>query len=462
MIGLIGLVISLVALMYFAYRGVNVLVLAPVCATLAVLFQPELYDPATQGMTLAYYTQVFMAALGKYVIQYFPVFLLGAIFGKLMNDSRAAEVIGETISRRVGAKHAILATVLACAILTYGGVSLFVVAFCVYPISLSLFAQAGIHRKFIPGSIALGSFTFTMTALPGTPAIQNAIPMPYFGTTAFAAPGLGIIAGLIMFGLGMLWMNWHAGKSRIAATASTEQATATGRPSFLLSITPLLIVIVANFLFSQVLIPKWETGFLADAKFGGIELKTVKGLWAIILSLTIAIGFILLALRKHNKKTVDSINDGTMGSLLPIFNTSSEVGYGAVIASLASFAILKESVMSIAPGNPLISEAIAINALAGITGSASGGMSIGLEVLGARYLELAGELNISPELLHRVATLSSGGFDTLPHNGAVISLLTICGLTHKDSYLDIFVTACAIPVVSTIVVIVLGSAFGSF
>lgn len=462
MIGLFGLIVSLVALMYFAYRGVNVLVLAPLCSLMAVLFQPEIYDTATQGMTLAYYTQVFMAALGKYVIQYFPVFLLGAIFGKLMNDSKAAEVIGETISRKVGAKHAVLATVLACAILTYGGVSLFVVAFCVYPISVSLFAQAGIHRKLIPGSIALGSFTFTMTALPGTPAIQNAIPMPFFGTTAFAAPGLGTIAGLIMFGIGMLWLNWHSGKSRVPVMSTPEMGTVEGRPSFLLAITPLLIVIIANFAFSQVLIPKWDASFLADKKFGGIELKAVKGLWAIIISLTIAIGFILLTLRKYNKKSVESINQGTMGSLLPIFNTSSEVGYGAVIASLASFTILKEAVMNISPGNPLISEAVAINALAGITGSASGGMSIGLEVLGARYLELAQQMNINPELLHRVATLSSGGFDTLPHNGAVISLLTICGLTHKDSYIDIFMTACAIPVISTVVVITLGTFFGSF
>jgi H+/gluconate symporter-like permease len=462
MIGLAGLFLSLVALMYFAYRGVNVLVLAPLCAIGAVLFQPEIYDSSTQGMSLAFYTQVFMGALGKYVIQYFPVFLLGAIFGKLMNDSRAAEVIGETISKKVGSKHAILATVLACGILTYGGVSLFVVAFCVYPISVSLFSQAGIPKRFIPGAIAIGSFTFTMTALPGTPAIQNAIPMPYFGTTTFAAPGLGIIAGLLMFGLGLLWMNFHSRNERVAVTATELKVVEGMRPSFWLAMTPLIIVIVMNFIFSQMLIPNWDSGFLALPKFGGIELKAVKGLWAIILSLTISIGFLLLFMRKFNKNTVESVNQGTMGSLLPIFNTSSEVGYGAVIASLASFTILKEAVMNISPSNPLISEAVAINALAGITGSASGGMSIGLEVLGAKYLQMAQELNISPELLHRVAALSSGGFDTLPHNGAVISLLTICGLTHRDSYLDIFMCAVAIPVVSTIVVIILGTMFGSF
>lgn len=462
MIGLLGLVLSLCALMYFAYRGVNVLVLAPICAIAAVLFQPEIWDPSAQGMSLAFYTQVFMGALGKYVVQYFPVFLLGAIFGKLMNDSRAAEVIGETISKKLGAKHAILATVLACGILTYGGVSLFVVAFCVFPISLSLYAQAGIPKKFIPGAIAIGSFTFTMTALPGTPAIQNAIPMPYFGTTTFAAPGLGTIAGLLMFGLGIMWMNYHSRNERVAVSEIKVEVAPGPRPSFWLAMTPLLIVIVLNFIFSQYVIPNWSSTFLSLPKFGGIELKGVKGLWAIILSLVVAIVFILATMRKYNQKTIDSINEGTMGSLLPIFNTSSEVGYGAVIASLASFTVLKEAVMSIAPSNPLISEAVAINALAGITGSASGGMSIGLEVLGARYLEMAQQMNISPELLHRVATLSSGGFDTLPHNGAVISLLAICKLTHKDSYLDIFMVACAIPVVSTVVVIILGTMFGSF
>jgi H+/gluconate symporter-like permease len=460
MIGLLGLVLSLSALMYFAYKGVNVLVLAPVCAVLAILFQDNQFSG--MGTPLAYYTQVFMTSLGKYVVMYFPVFLLGAIFGKLMNDTRAAQVIGEFISKKLGPKHAILATVLACAVLTYGGVSLFVVAFCVYPISVTLFAQGGLEKRFIPGAIALGSFTFTMTALPGTPAIQNAIPMPYFGTTTFAAPGLGTIAAVIMLGLGMLWLNWHAKSSRPDAVDNVTTKITEDLPHFWLAMTPLFIVIGLNYIFSEKLIPNWDTEYLAMPVFGSASIKAVKGLWAIIISLIVAISFIVIFLRKYNLKMIDSINSGTMGSLLPIFNTASEVGYGAVIASLASFAILKEAVLGIFPSNPLVSEAVAINALAGITGSASGGMSIGLEVLGARYLEMANQMNISPELLHRIASLSSGGFDTLPHNGAVISLLTICGLTHKQSYLDIFMVAVAVPVAATAVIIMLGSMFGSF
>jgi H+/gluconate symporter-like permease len=460
MFELIGLIISLSALIYFAYKGVNVLLLAPLCALIAVIFQYDLTEANSLGVVLSQYTQVFMTALSKYVLQYFPVFLLGAIFGKLMNDSKAAEVIGHGISKKLGPQHAILATVLACAVLTYGGVSLFVVAFCVLPIATTLFAQAGIHRRYIPGSIALGSFTFTMTALPGTPAIQNAIPMPFFGTTSFAAPILGCIAGAVMFGLGMMWMKYSSKKVQSEAISVVENKIEGEKPSFFLALSPLLIVIIFNFLFSEIFIPHWDANFLL--KNFGVSLSSVKGLWAIIISLTIAILFILIFFRKYSKGFVQSLNEGTMGSLLPIFNTASEVGYGAVIAGLASFEILKAIVLNISPSNPLISEAVAINMLAGITGSASGGMSIGLQVLGAKYLEMAQQLNISPDLLHRVATLSSGGFDTLPHNGAVISLLTICGLTHKESYKDIFMVAVAIPVVATTVVIILGSLFGSF
>ena len=460
MLGLFGLILSLCALMYFAYRGVNVLILAPLCALLAVVLQPDLISSPGQGIVLSHYTSTFMGALSKYVMLYFPVFLLGAIFGKLMNDTRAAEVIGVGISKKLGSHHAILATVMACGLLTYGGVSLFVVAFCVYPIALTLFTEAGIHKRYIPGTIALGAFTFTMTALPGTPSVQNAIPMPFFGTTSFAAPGLGTIAGLFMIGLGILWMKYNSKKTPIEAAQAELKLSAGAKPHFMLALAPLLVVVIINYLFSEIFIPQWDSQYLMNTL--GVKLATVKGLWAIIIALSAAIIFILMTQRKYAQNFIQSLNEGTMGSLLPIFNTASEVGYGAVIASLASFSILKNMVLGIYPSNPLISEAVAINMLAGITGSASGGLSIALEILGAKYLELAGTLNISPELLHRVATLSSGGFDTLPHNGAVISLLAICGMTHKDSYKDIFMVAVAIPVVATIVVVILGSMFGSF
>ncbi|MEK6556065.1 MAG: GntP family permease, partial [Bdellovibrionota bacterium] len=188
--GVIGIFAALFGLMFLAYRGFNVLFLAPLMALVACLFHPDV-------PILASYTQVFMPALGQYLLQYFPIFALGAIFGRMMNDSGAAYSIAKMVSAKLGPKHAVLAVVLSCALLTYGGVSLFVVAFTIYPIALQLFKDANLPRRFIPGSIALGSFTFTMTALPGPPPIQNAIPMPVFGTNAFAAPVLGVVASAI-------------------------------------------------------------------------------------------------------------------------------------------------------------------------------------------------------------------------------------------------------------------------
>lgn len=459
--GVLGIVLSLAGLMYFAYRGLNVLLLAPIMALFACAWHADAPFMATL-------TQVYMPAVGGYVIKYLPIFLLGSLFGKLMSVSGAANSIARSVSQSLGARHALLAVVLSCAVLTYGGVSLFVVAFCMEPIAQSLFREAGISRRFIPGAIALGAFTFTMTALPGTPAIQNAIPMPYFGTDAFAAPILGIIGALVMFSVGFWWLTRRTkkamsmGEKYEAETATQESSTQNQLPSIWLSIAPLLIVFVGNYCLSRVLLPRFDYGYLADPKFGATTLDKVVGTWALVGALALGVLFLIAAFLRRMKNPMDAINRGTLDCMLPVFNTASEVGYGQVIATLASFAIIKGGIMGIFPSNPLVSEAVAVNVLAGITGSASGGLSIALEALGSTYLELARQLNISPELLHRVAAMSSGGFDTLPHNGAVITLLAICKMDHKRSYFDIFMVAVAFPVLATITVLILGSTFGSF
>ncbi|MCO6058729.1 GntP family permease [Pseudomonas sp. MOB-449] len=460
--GTLGILISLALLMVLAYRGINVLILAPLMALLAVLFAGD------AALMLPTYTQVFMKSLGGYLIQFFPLFLLGAIFGKLMDDSGSARAIAHGIVAKLGRERAILAIVLACGLLTYGGVSLFVVAFAVYPIGTALFREAGIPKRLLPGAIALGAFTFTMTALPGTPAIQNAIPSPFFGTDAFAAPILGLIGGLMMLGLGSWWLSAQARKLMAAGEGygvhqddATEQASvpATG---FWLALLPILLVIVLNFLMAKQVLPSIDTRYLAKPEFGGLQdAKSVIGIWSIIVALGAAV---LLLIGLHWKRWTDlkqSLNDGTFGSMLPILNTASEVGYGTVIASLAGFVVIRDLVLSV-PGNPLVSEAVAVNILAGITGSASGGMSIALKTLGAQYLEMANAAGISPELLHRVAAMASGCMDTLPHNGAVISLLAICKLTHRDSYRFIFMNTVIFPLMALAVVITLGSLFGSF
>lgn len=451
--GLIGIFLSLALLMFLAYRGISVLILAPLLALLATLFAGGL-------PVLATYTQVFMPALGDYLIQFFPLFLLGAIFGKLMADSGSARTIAEWFTEKMGAKHAIAAVVFACGVLTYGGVSLFVVAFAVYPIGNELFRRAETPKRLLPAALALGSFTFTMTAFPGTPAIQNAIPMPYFNTTPFAAPIFGTLAGLGMLIFGTLWLNRR--RARAAAngegygehepTDSDAQTRPATLPPIWRAMIPVVAVIALNALFTYLVIPWMDTSYLSQEDYGGVEIGDVRGIWAIIASLVIAIALVTALNWPRFDDLKQSFNRGTLGSLLPVFNTASEVGYGAVIASLPAFMVVRDAVLGIS-SNPLLSSAVATNVLAGITGSASGGMSIALETLGSEFMSRAQAAGIDPEIMHRVVALSSGGFDALPHNGAVITLLAITGLTHRQSYADIFVVAVLIPFSLTLLVI---------
>ncbi|WMJ79230.1 GntP family permease [Clostridium sp. MB40-C1] len=455
MVGVIGVILSLLLLMYLAYKGITVLILAPILALFATVM-----SEGASAHIMATYTEIFMKNFAGYCKSYFPIFLLGAIFGKLMDDSGAAKSIAHTIANKLGKDKAILAVVLSCGVLTYGGVSLFVVAFAVFPIATQLFKAADIPKRLIPGSIALGSFTFTMTALPGTPQIQNAIPMPFFGTDAYAAPVLGIVAGILMCGGGVAWLTYRAKKAAAAGEGygdhpdeAVNDVDVSNLPNFWLSIIPILIVLVLNYVLGKMYFTSVDTSYLKDF---GTELGKVKGIWSLIVSLIIGILFTLVTNRSRLKSAMKSVNQGAIGSLLAITNTSSEVGYGNVIQTLAAFGIIQTFILGIS-SNPLISEAISVNVLAGVTGSASGGMSIALGALAKQYIQMAQANGINPQVLHRIATLACGGFDSLPHNGAVITLLGICGATHKESYKDIGMCSVVIPICTLVVILILAS-----
>ena len=458
MLGVIGIIISLGLLMYLAYRGWSVIILAPILALLAAAF--AIFDGGSVHL-LATYTESFMVNLANYVKNYFPIFLLGALFGKVMDDSGAAKSIAVFISEKIGKGKEIWAVVLSCAIITYGGVSLFVAAFAIYPIGAALFKEADIPKRLLPPAIALGAFTFTMTAIPGTPQIQNAIPMKYFGTDAFAAPILGIVAAVIMLIGGMFWLTSRLSKARSLGEGYGEHGDShlhgtdtTNLPSFTVSILPILFVLVGNFILSKQVFPNIDAAYLeTDYK---TTLTAVLGSWSLIVSLIIGV---LLAIGLNYKRFDDilrCLREGVQGSFLAIMNTASEVGYGNVIKGLAAFSIVAAGMTSIS-SNPLVGEAISSSVLAGITGSASGGLSIALETFGETFLARATEQGISPEVLHRVASVACGGLDTLPHNGAVITLLGITGMTHKQCYANIGMCTVIIPTIAVIAIIILGS-----
>jgi len=438
-----AVIISLLLLIYLAYRGFSVILVAPICALLAVALSGN-------ATLLGTYTEIFMRGLGNFIIRYFPIFLLGAIFGKVMDHSGAARSIAQWIVGKLGTEQAILAIVLSCAILTYGGVSIFIVAFGVFPMAKELFKAAEIPKRLIPGSIALGSFTFSMTALPGTIQIHNVIPMPYFRTDAFAAPVFGMVASVLIFGLGLSYLKWQARKAKVMQEGygfdeAFQIIDKEKQPTIGFAIIPVMILIIGNFLFSNLWIPTWNVDYLQSTTFGNTDLENVRGIWGIIMAMSLAIGLSLMIFRKTITTPKSTINDGISGTMLPLFNTASEVGYGSTIATLAGFELIKNFVLGLFSDNPLLSLAVAVNMLAGITGSASGGLAIALETLGAEFYELAIAKDINPELMHRIAAMASSGLDSLPHNGAVITLLMICDLTHRQSYKEIGVTTLLIP-----------------
>ena len=267
-----------------------------------------------------------------------------------------------------------------------------------------------------------------------------------------------------MMGGGVWWLNRRYRQARAAGEGygrghSNEPAQFDGpTPGFAVAVLPIVLVIGVNFALVEWLIPTWDTAYLATEEFGNTDIGKLRGLWAMIVALLVAnLSVILIHYRSWDRLN-GSLKLAANGSLLPTFNTASEVGYGTTIASLSAFVLVKNAVVNVAPGNPLISEMVAINVLAGITGSASGGLSIALAALGDTYNQLAADLNIPRELMHRIASMACGGFDTLPHNGAVITLLTICGLTHRQAYKDIAMVTIGIPFVVTLTSVLVLSA----
>jgi len=484
-VGLLGILLGLGLLVFLAFRGWSVLLLAPAAALVAAAFAGE--------PLLAHWTQTFMGSAARFVASFFPLFLLGALFGKLMEDSGSVSAIAEWMTGKLGPQRAMLAVVLAGAAVTYGGVSLFVAIFVLVPMATALFRQAGIPRRLMPAAVALGTSTFTMSAMPGTPAIQNAIPMPFFGTTPFAAPGLGIVASLIMLGFGLWWLGRREAAARrvgegfgpgadAPADAAAddplvrERASVAGgfdpaeihhsapgkaAPPILLAALPLVVVVAVNLVLSLVILPRIDAYYLAEPQWGETSLAAVAGVWSVAAALAAAIVVLVATSGARLPSLRASADAGANAAVLPVLSVASLVGFGAVVAAMPAFEAVREWVLGIG-GGPLVSLAAATNILAALTGSASGGLTIALDSLAETYLRLAAEQGIDPGLLHRVAVIGAGTLDSLPHNGAVVTLLAVCGCTHKDSYIDIVMSSIVGALIALAAVIVLGGLVGSF
>ncbi|MCM3671534.1 GntP family permease [Mesobacillus maritimus] len=419
------IILSLILLIFLAFRGFSIIIIAPVVSLFVIVLN--------NMPILETFQNDYMGGFVNYAKNYYLIFLFAAMFGKFMDDSGAARTIAQALLKILGkdSKYKVLVSIMViCAFLTYGGITLFVVIFAVLPIAKPLFREMNIPWHLFLASFFIGIGTFTMTMLPGTPSIQNIIPINYLGTDVQSGAWIGIVATIVVLAINLWYLKFALKRSEkrgetYASMKNLEKADGENidkyadkkLPGLILSLTPPILLLVLLNLFK-------------------VE---------VLYTLMIAVFVCSIIFWKYIEKKKETINIGVTNAVLPVVNTSADVGYGAVIAATSGFAIFTD-IMTNIPGSPLISLFVATTALAGITGSASGGLAIAMETLSPIYLDLG----VNPDAMHRIAAIASGGLDSLPHNGAVITSLVVAGLTHKDAYKHVFVTCVIAPLVAAI------------
>jgi H+/gluconate symporter-like permease len=445
----LGLLLGLGLLIGLALRGTNI-ILAALLAALVVAATNglNLFDALTDGFATG--------PLGAFTFagRFFLLFVTGAIFGRVMAESHAATSIAIALTRALGAHRALWIIVLACALLTYGGVVVFVVIFAVYPLGLKLIEQAGIPKRLLAAAIGLGAGTFTMTALPGTPSVQNVIAATALQTDLYAGAMLGLLGGALMFALGMWYLEFErrraATPGAAVAPAADLPATAvtTAGPHWGLALVPIVVVL------GIILLPRLlglavgdDEGSLAAriAALGRAE-PVAWPSFALIAG-TVTCLALFPALRDSPLTT---IGRGTDDGLLPLINTAAVIGFGSVVTQTSGFANFAQTMMSL-DLPPLLSLFTTVNVLAGIVGSASGGLQIFMSTLAPHYVDLG----LPVETVHRIATMASGGLDSLPHSGTVVALFMIMRLRHRDAYKDLGIVTVVVPLVATAIVVAL-------
>ena len=445
--------VSLLLLMIFAYRGFSLIFIAPVFAVLAAA--------TSDYASMPVYSELYMTKAAEYIKSYYPVFLLGAAFAKIMEEGGLAASVAAKIVSVLGKDRAVLAVLLGCGILTYGGLSVFVVAFVMYPFAAILFKQADIPKRLLPAVLWMGIFTYSMVSLPGTPQIQNIIPAAVFGTNTWAGIGQGLLASVLFFIIAYVWISYRSkalkakgegyGKHILNEPEESNEAL----PDWRLSTIPLLMVVVLNLYISNPF--NWDWAFHWDQNslqaFVPLNLSLiapsvgkVQAIWSINVSLLFSSIVGAWIGRKKLKclgGVMHPINSGAIGSTSAVFNVASGYAFGCVIVALPAFAIVKEALLGLSiGGSPLFSTIVTTNIMVAITGSSSAGLMITVANFGQEWFTWAQQIGMSPEVLHRMVCIASEGFDSMPHAGALVTVMAVCGLTHKESYGDVFILTC--------------------
>ena len=446
---LIIILVSLLLLMLFAYRGFSLIFIAPVFAVLAAI--------TSDYASMPVYSELYMTKAAEYIKSYYPVFLLGAVFAKIMEEGGLAASVAAKIVSLLGRERAVLAVLLGCGVLTYGGLSVFVVAFVMYPFGAILFKQADIPKRLLPAVLWMGIFTYSMVSLPGTPQIQNIIPAAVFGTNTWAGIGQGLLASVLFFAIAYVWLTYRSkslkakGEGYGNYLTNEPEESNEALPDWRLSIVPLVMVVVINLYVSNPF--NWEWAFHWDqeslAAFAPLNLSLiapsvgkVQAIWSINVALLLSSIVAAWIGRKKLRRlggVMHPINFGAVGSTTAVLNVASGYAFGCVIVALPAFMMVKEALLGLSVGgSPLFSTIVTTNIMVAVTGSSSAGLMITVANFGQDWLVWAQQIGMSPEVLHRIVCIASEGFDTVPHAGALVTLMAVCGLNHSESYYDVF------------------------
>ncbi|MDW0116346.1 GntP family permease [Sporosarcina thermotolerans] len=430
-IQVIGILLAIALIVFAAMKGFNILIVAPIASIIVIVTNQMDLFTFLVGAENSY-----MTGLAGFIINFFAVFILGSILAKYIDTSGAAHSIAQKILSKTGTDKpfpVLVALFIITAVLTYGGLSLFVVVFVLVPLAKPLFKQLNIAWNIITIPIMLGLGTFTMTMLPATPSIQNVVPTAYLGTTLTAAPLLGIIGTVVAIAFGLWYMKSVLTKSIARGETFADYEVEDTKvevkkevPPFLLSILPIVLLIAI---------------ILIGSAFEVANIILIALISSIVVSALIFNNYI------PSQKVV--VNEGAVGSIMPVFLTSSTVAFGVVITLAPGFTYISEFILGI-PGNPLISLSIASAAFGAITGSASGSLGIVMEAFADNYLAMG----IAPEAIHRVAAIASAVFTVMPHTGVVLTFFALTGLNHKNGFKYQFIAMTGANLLALIAVII--------
>lgn len=423
-LSIIGIIVALICLMVLVYKKINIILASIICCLIVAA--------SSSLPLLVSVKEAYMSGFAEFIVNNFLIFAFSALFGKVMEVTGAAAAFAKMMYSALGTKYSVYGCMLATALLVYGGVSNFVIVFTMFPIFQSVFKKVDLPHTLIPGVIYASSATFAASMLPGTPSLNNLIPMPYLNTPATAAPVVGIICSIVTIVLIYVYFQYEFRKAKKcgchftgvqANIANSEEDASVSKG--LTAMLPMITLVVCLNLFRL----------------------------DILISMVISIVFAMILFHKKIVgKIGESITGGFGSAGTAVLNTSAVVGFGAVVKSTVGFQTIINALVGLG-GTPLLSLGLATTLIAGATGSGTGGLGIAMQVLAERYLAMG----INPEIIHRVASIASIGLDSLPHNGLVVTVILACGCTHKESYKPIFVTSVVITLIALAVAIATGS-----